>query len=584
MKWFHAVPLALVFSALVCCQSDCLVGGREDPGLVLTDADWPPPYLEPSAYAGATACQSCHLEIYGAWKSSPHGNAMAQATAESVLAPFAGSPVPVQDGTITPLKEGGQFYMRLASSQGEEKVSVDLVLGSGHQQQVYFSQYEDGRYRMLPIYWGTVTNTWIPTEFYQPAALDKRSTNHWHRSDLQTMECALCHLSQGHDRGRQTAWVDLPVNCESCHGPRGLHVRAMQGAQQSDAKPKSMRTDLKGMSQTDDARLCGSCHAKKINLRFGEDNVDGYPRFLAATLMEPGFRSDGTQLFTHYQLAAHWVSECYAKGSMTCSHCHDPHHQRARGLTGDDAEGPNSNRQCTVCHRNYIDSQKALEHTKHDASVQCVDCHMSFSWMFDNPKAGQATSDHSIQIPRPQETLDTQNPNGCNVCHKNETPQWALAALKKWGQTHALASRPWVIAIDAVKKKRQGAADLLFKALTLHAQWPAFVNVSLLDAATYIAPAHRFVAVVESFANHEDPQTRGLAVAALLHHDVLQQKKWLRAGFNDPHFYVRHQVMQLLSPARAAQMFSEAEVVKYLNQLEAYTERNIIVERPPASQ
>ena len=145
-------------------------------------------------------------------------------------------------------------------------------------------------------------------------------------------------------------------------------------------------------------------------------------------------------------------------------------------------------------------------------------------------------------------------------------------------------SRVWVLAIDATQKKKADAKSLVFKALQQAKQWPDFVTISLLEASSQLPPSAEFAPIAEKFTTKSDPHMRAMAFRALLHHDRAQYTLWLKRALADGHFFVRHQAMQTLSPPAAARIFGEEEVVKYLHQLEAYTERNILPEDPPKVQ
>jgi len=72
------------------------------------------------------------------------------------------------------------------------------------------------------------------------------------------------------------------------------------------------------------------------------------------------------------------------------------------------------------------------EHTRHavgsDGS-RCIDCHM--------PKTGKNAvqwdaRDHSFTFISPLSTIRHGTPNGCNNCHTDQSPEWALEAVTNW--------------------------------------------------------------------------------------------------------------------------------------------------------
>src|SRR5439155_14318883 len=129
----------------------------------------------------------------------------------------------------------GEWAMDL----GGERRTVDLVLASGRQHQLYVTRGEGGGYALLPLIWSTRTREWLPTSMYQPGDLDPSSKNYWARSEL-SRGCFSCHLSQAYRANGETRWVDLSINCESCHGPGAEHIRRRR-AGPSDEVLRSLR-------------------------------------------------------------------------------------------------------------------------------------------------------------------------------------------------------------------------------------------------------------------------------------------------------------------------------------------------------
>src|SRR5205807_2034886 len=107
----------------------------------------------------------------------------------------------------------------------------------------------------------------------------------------------------------------------------------------------------------------------------------------------------------------------------------------------------------------------ATEHSHHSSKVRCVDCHMSMSFIGDDDTRHQRTSDHSISIPRPRESVELGTPNACTTCHRDHDAAWALAGVKKWGAKAATEVRPWVETIALARKKAPDATARLVKLL-----------------------------------------------------------------------------------------------------------------------
>ena len=64
--------------------------------------------------------------------------------------------------------------------------------------------------------------------------------------------------------------------------------------------------------------------------------------------------------------------------------------------------------------------------------------------------------DHSMSIPVPENSIRHDIPNACNLCHKDRSPQWALATMDQW---YGSRSRQKLIRrADAFAAARKGEA------------------------------------------------------------------------------------------------------------------------------
>jgi hypothetical protein len=467
---------------------------------------------------------------------------MAPAEGRAVLGAFDGAKIRIPDGAATPYLLDGAPMMRIEPddrSARPEEVKVELVLGSGRQHQVYLARDRGGSLALLPLIWTTPKKRWIAMASYQRSSADPKSSGWWHRSDPIELGCFGCHLSQARvsSRDRRLEWQELPVNCEACHGPGQAHVAERRAGRADDHY-----RDLHAVESEVELAVCAQCHARKSGHLFPLRAEDGQPYVPLGTIALPAFRANGTQLVTGYQAAGHLLSRCHSKGGVSCSACHEPHAGTPRDLVGEPASGAESNKQCTVCHRDRIDPLAAKRHSHHDR-VSCVECHMPMTWMMDDPGLVQRVADHSISIPRPKESLELGVPNACTTCHADKTDEWALAQLFRWGARHATGVRSWVRALDRAKRSLDARAELAQVLSSSESTELPFLRMSALDALTEQAPLPALAPAIAPWAESPDPETRALALLALMRHDPDRRAAWRDRGLADPNPLVRAEVL-----------------------------------------
>lgn len=461
-----------------------VVAPRHEPG----PEGWPLG-RDPEAFSGSAACIPCHAPQHQEWAASPHGRSMGRVADGGWLAP-------------------------------ELPQGAELWLGSGRQHQVYVRRDAQGVLRLSPRIWSTLRKRWLPMNLYQRG-----------EPDMAVAGCFNCHLSgvtyAVGERGVAPRWVELPVSCESCHGPAATHVRVRRagGADGYGA--------TEGLGAKEEATLCGRCHGNRAPFRASGDGPSG--RAFHKTLASSYHRVDATQEATAYQLAGHVMSACHQVGSVQCRHCHDPHSGHARALDGRPATGKDSDRQCTVCHRDRIDRKAAERHAKHPAhALRCVDCHMSPSWIGGTPERDQATADHAISVPRLAEATRWRLPNACARCHPDR-PGGRLGEERAW--------------VRAVAEGRgaspRAAADLV--ALLRAPRAGDLGRATALELLAGLPPDPSLVGVLRPWAADSEVVVRTHALIALATHDPRGASAWIRAGLDDP-----HPVARLSAFARAA--------------------------------
>jgi hypothetical protein len=469
---------------------------------------------------------------------------MAVASRDTILAPFDGGSASLADGSASFVREGDAYYVDLSSRSGHERRRVDFVLASGRQHQLYVTASGEGAMTLLPVVWSTRTREWLPLSLYQSGDLDAASPNYFGAQDL-SRGCVSCHLSQAYRRvtakGGTLGQVDLSINCEACHGPGAEHIRRRRAGRTDD-----VYADLSTLGSVEESRVCGGCHGFQLKRYVFPPAADGLPQIFVMSLLNESLRPDGSQHLTSYQYPGHVLSAGFREKILRCKDCHAPHGLEARAKDGASAVGELSNRQCTTCHEDLVAATRVTAHSHHGPDVRCVDCHMAYSWIGDDDRRRQRTSDHSISVPHPAEHAAYGTPDACTSCHDHEhrSPQWALDALRGWGDKDALGVRDWVETIALARKKAPGAAARL-AGLLRNRFTVQYLKASALDLLDVLPPDPSLVPVLIPYATDPDPYLRAAAIRALDTFDSPGREKWRALGLSDDHPYVRMETFGL---------------------------------------
>jgi len=383
-------------------------------------------------FVGSHSCQGCHEEFHRLWASSWHGLAMQPYSSE-----FAEKNLSSQQTDVVIEKHRyraevgrGQGWMREQGPDGKKRYPIVHVMG-GKNVYYFLTPLERGRLQVLPLAYDVHKKNWYDTAASGVRHFPDRQDETLFWTDrLYTFNttCFSCHVSQLATRydlatdTYHTTWGEPGITCESCHGPAGDHVRAMEALPpgQSPHELKIIRTKDFTHAQTND--LCATCHAKMIPL--STDFVAGdkfFDHYDAITLEHPDFYPDGRDLGENYTYTPWLMSPCAKSGKLDCNHCHTPS-GRMR------FEGEKANQACLPCHEKYVAAPS--EHGHHVAGSkgnECIGCHMPMTQF-----AAMNRTDHSMRPPMPASTIAFQSPNACNLCHADHDAAWAEAWVRQW--------------------------------------------------------------------------------------------------------------------------------------------------------
>jgi Flp pilus assembly protein TadD len=452
-------------------------------------------------FVGSASCRSCHAAEYASWEGSQHDRAMQHARPGAVLGDFSGAAFEEGGVQSTFLARDGKYFVRTDASDGTvREFEIKYTFGVEPIQQ-YLVELEGGRVQALSVAWDSRPRQeggqrWF--HLYPGEGIDHTDEFHWTgRQQNWNFMCADCHstdVRKNYDVAEdrfETAWSEINVGCEACHGPGSEHrrwaessrvLRALlwrdDGLQIRLDEREGVRWGVAGGTgkpvrsrarESDrEVSLCAQCHSLREQLApgFAEGGGELADHYAPALLMPGLYHPDGQQRAEVYVYGSFLQSRMYHAG-VTCSDCHDPHSQRVR-LPG--------NALCAQCHTPA--RYDAPDHTLHRAGsegAQCVACHMpEETYMQIDPRR-----DHSIRVPRPDQTVALGVPNPCTGCHADREAEWAANRLRQALGRDPVGFQDFAPAFHADERGSPGAADELSRIAATPAE-PAIVRASAL--------------------------------------------------------------------------------------------------------
>lgn len=484
-------------------------------------------------FLGRDVCSGCHEEQAAQWSGSHHDLAMQAASEETVLGDFDNASLNHYGVTSSFFRKGETFMVRTEGADGKLRdYPISYTFGVEPLQQ-YLVEFPGGRLQALSLAWDTRPKErggqrWF--HLYPDEQIAHDDELHWTQpSQNWNSMCAECHstnLEKNYDpaeRTFSTAWSEIDVSCEACHGPGSDHV-AWAGRKPGWEKHESgmglaislderKRVDWAMDPETGNAvrsrprdsgreiGMCARCHSRRSpisgNYVHGEPLLDHYlPRLLDAGM----YYADG-QIDDEVYVYGSFIQSRMFQAGVTCSDCHEPHSLQLR------APG---NGVCLQCHAaTKYDRASHHFHAPGSTGASCAECHMPpRNYMVVDPR-----HDHSMRIPRPDLSVRLGTPNACNNCHEDESPGWAAGQVRTWYGQAPGGFQSYAQALHDARHAQAHSADSL-AALIRDTQTPAIARATALaqigpylDAAT--------VDVLTLGLSDTDPGVRAAAVAQL---------------------------------------------------------------------
>jgi Flp pilus assembly protein TadD len=534
-------------------------------------------------FVGAAKCAACHEHEDALWRGSHHQRAMQPAGDSTVLGDFNHATF-VNDGiTSSFYRSGSKFMVRTDGPDGAlHDYQIQYTFGVSPLQQ-YLIAMPGGRIQALGIAWDTRSREsggqrWF--FLYPGQKITFRDSRHWTGIDQNwNYMCADCHSTNlrknysPRTRTFATAYAEINVACEACHGPGSNHVAWAK--KEGDWKKFESTGGLtialderKGVAwaidpATDNARrssprqsereiqMCARCHARRGEI--DEDYVHGQPvgdDYRVALLDADLYYPDGQIKEEDYEYGSFIQSRMFHAG-VTCSDCHEPHSARLR------AEG---NTVCAQCHfAQKYDSPQHHFHKAGSAGARCVECHMpTRTYMVVDRRR-----DHSIRIPRPDLSVKLGTPNACTNCHTDKSANWALDSVRKWYGRAPGSFQRFAETLDAGSMGAPGAVQSI-EQLVADVEQPAIARATALAMLANYAPPPTDAAIRAGLVD-DSALVRRAAARALTNTDPNASANALAPLLRDPVRSVRIEAAEVLAgvpgenfPADVAAAFSRA--------------------------
>lgn len=296
-------------------------------------------------YAGARACEKCHVSESRAQARTGHANALHRPAKH----PLAASFIPPSDLLRPPnfrfdfkrTEDGIEVRFRDAANVASSL--LDWAFGAGAQAVTFVTRADSNHY--LEHYWSyyAASKSLGPTPGHRslkPAVLGEAAGLFYRTRDPDAgiIGCFACHSTGAPriDAAGEIHPSEAGVRCEACHGPAAAH--AAGGGKERLLNPRRMSA-----SAMND--FCGRCHRPPASNPAAIDwsyawNVRHQPVYFSQ-------------------------SECFRKssGAFSCVTCHSPHASLETRAAAYDVK-------CAGCHSSRLRPPAA------NCREGCVTCHM----------------------------------------------------------------------------------------------------------------------------------------------------------------------------------------------------------------
>jgi tetratricopeptide (TPR) repeat protein len=539
--------------------------------------------VKKAEFVGGKECISCHQREYNLWKGSDHDNAMDLANDSTVLGDFNNVRVQFRGKEHKFYKRDGKYFVFTEGPKGEMgEYQITHTFGIRPLQQ-YLVPFENGKYQCLPITWDTEKKEWyhLFDKVYAEENITPTNWLYWtNQGQNWNGMCAECHstnLNKNYNLEKDsfnTTWVDIDVNCETCHGPGSEHLEWAKLPPMARSYDDNFGLVLKtsGTTSKQFVEACAPCHARRTSLGVNDHTTtEFYQNHMPQLPVPSNYFIDGQILEEVYVFGSFTQSDMYMK-DVICSDCHDSHSIEFKF---------EDNALCTQCHRTeeydtydhhfhkYKGEDGAPVIDKFGKKIEvgegalCKTCHMPGRYYM----GVDFRRDHSFRIPRPDLSIELGVPNACNDCHADKSAEWSQQYINKYYGENKKKHYAQVFA-DAVNIK-DGADTSLIKIIE-NDLYPEIIRAA---AVNYLGGYSNEKAYnkIKTALNDVEPVVRVEAIDAFTANDEEDFVNSLLPLINDPVKVVRIQAANKLSML-PKESFSEKQFKTLTSVLDEYLE------------
>lgn len=187
--------------------------------------------------------------------------------------------------------------------------------------------------------------------------------------------------------------------------------------------------------------------------------------------------------------------------------------------------------------------------------------------------------DHSMRIPRPDLSVATGSPNACNVCHTEESAEWAAGKVESWYGSKPADGHQFAEILQAARRGAGSGNDLA--TLVANTEMPEIVRATALsEIGPYLT--NRNLDVLRLGLASEDAVLRTAALTALESAPVQLQVQLAFPLLQDPVRVVRMEAARILAPVPVGDLPAEQRQVLAAASEEYIAAQLASAERPEA--